>query len=154
MEKTNELNKFLSYIHMGTSVFRIYYDQAKKLDDDNLVNLVVEIMEIFKTHEENITKLINSFGEEATNSLTAAGIMGLYKEKLKIFDDGFDICFSAIKSTNMGMISSLKFLKQNKELHDNVKAYIVDVIRDYERITDKLTNYVLNLLYQDINNIN
>lgn len=31
MEKTNELNKFLSYIHMGNSIYRIYYKEAVSL---------------------------------------------------------------------------------------------------------------------------
>lgn len=143
MEITNELNKFLSYIHMGTSVYRIYYDQAKKFQSDSLINLIVEIEEIFKKHEEKITRLINEFDEEATSSLTAAGIMGVYKEKLKIFDDSFDVCISAIKSTNMGMLSAIKFLNQNNDLHEEIKTYIVDVIKDYNLIETKLVNYVL-----------
>ena len=43
MEKTNELNKFLSYIHMGMSVYRIYHGVAKKLNDNKLSSLIVEI---------------------------------------------------------------------------------------------------------------
>ena len=78
MEKTNELNKFLSYIHMGMSVYRIYHGVAKKLNDDKLSALIVEIEEIFKTHEEKITKLIVENKEEATDSLTAAGIVAVY----------------------------------------------------------------------------
>ena len=46
---------------------------------------------ILKTHEEQITKLINSFGETATDSLTAAGIFGVYKEKMMIVDNAFSI---------------------------------------------------------------
>ena len=85
-------------------------------------------------------------GEEATNSLTAAGLMGLYKEKLKMFDDSFDIMLAAIKSTNMGMLSSLKFLHQNKDLPDDVKKYVINVIKDYANIITKLTDYSLNKL--------
>ena len=55
MEKTNELNKFLSYIHMGNSVYRIYYDEARELNDDELLDEIVKIQEIFKTHEESIS---------------------------------------------------------------------------------------------------
>lgn len=146
MEKTNELNKFLSYIHMGTSIYRIYYDQAQRFNNKDLIDLIVEIEEIFKTHEEKITSLIKDMGEEATNSLTAAGLMGLYKEKLKMFDDSFDIMLAAIKSTNMGMLSSLKFLHQNKDLPDDVKKYIINVIKDYANIITKLTDYSLNKL--------
>ena len=46
MEKTNELNKFLSYIHMGMSVYRIYHGVAKKLNDDKLSALIVEIEDV------------------------------------------------------------------------------------------------------------
>ena len=146
MEKTNELNKFLSYIHMGTSIYRIYYEQAQRFHNKDLIDLIVEIEEIFKRHEEKITSLINQMGEEATDSLTAAGLMGIYKEKLKIFDDSFDIMIAAIKSTNMGMLSSLKFLHQNKDLPDDVKKYIINVIKDYANIITKLTDYSLNKL--------
>jgi hypothetical protein len=82
---------------MGMSVYRIYHDEAEKINDQELINLIVDIEEIFKRHEEKITKLINDLGEVATNSLTAAGVMGVYKEKLKVFDDSFDICHSALK---------------------------------------------------------
>ena len=75
MEKSNELNKFLSYIHMGNSVYRIYYEEAKKIENKELLDEIVHIQEIFKKHEEEVTKLINELGEEATNSLTAAGLM-------------------------------------------------------------------------------
>ncbi|MBQ4571320.1 MAG: hypothetical protein IJB21_06475 [Bacilli bacterium] len=146
MEMTNELNKFLSYIHMGTSVYRIYYSEAKKFKDESLERLITEVIEIFKTHEESITKLINSFGEEATNSLTAAGLFGVYKEKMKIFDSPLDICLSALKSTNMGTISAIKFLNSNKKLHDNIKEEIYDVINDYGIIEKKIINYVLENL--------
>lgn len=143
MEKTNELNKFLSYIHMGTSVFRIYYDQAQRFNNKDLIDLIVEIEEIFKTHEEKITSLIKNMGEEATDSLTASGLMGLYKEKLKIFDDSFDIMIAAIKSTNMGLLSSMKFLHQNKDLPDDVKKHVINVVKDYSNIITKLTNHSL-----------
>ena len=49
MEKSNELNKFLSYIHMGNSIYRIYYEEAKKFNNQRLINLIVEIQEIFKS---------------------------------------------------------------------------------------------------------
>ena len=107
------------------------------------VDLIVEIEEIFKTHEEKITSLIKDRGEEATNSLTASGLMGLYKEKLKIFDDSFDIMIAAIKSTNMGLLSSMKFLHQNKDLPDDVKKHVINVVKDYSNIITKLTNHSL-----------
>ena len=146
MEKTNELNKFLSYIHMGTSIFRIYYEEAKEIHNKTLVNLIVEAEEIFKKHEEKITRLINELGEEATNSLTAAGIMGVYKEKMKVFEDSFSICYSAIKSSNMGRLSALKFLYNNKELSKDIISVIENVIRDYSSIINKFQEHILSEL--------
>lgn len=143
MEKTNELNKFLSYIHMGSSIYRIYLDSAEKLHADSLIKLINEIQEIFKTHEEKITRLIHEENEKATSSLTAAGVLGVYKEKLKIFDNAYTICINALKSTNMGLISSIKFLEENKELHKDIKDIVINVIEDYEVIQKKLIDYTL-----------
>ena len=84
--------------------------------------------------------------EEATNSLTAAGLMGLYKEKMKVFENSFDICISAIKTTNMGMISAIKFLEDNSKLPENIINHIKEVINDYLDILNLLKNYILNNL--------
>ena len=146
MEKSNELNKFLSYIHMGNSIYRIYYEEAKKFNNQRLINLIVEIQEIFKKHEEKITNIITSMNEEATNSLTAAGIMGVYKERLKYFENEFIIYISAIKSTYMGMLSSIKFLNENKELSNKIKENIKNVIDDYQFILNKLQKEILELI--------
>lgn len=143
MEKTNELNKFLSYIHMGTSIYRIYLDNAERLHADSLISLIKEIEEIFKTHEEKITRLIHEENEKATTSLTAAGVLGVYKEKLKIFDSAFTICINALKSTNMGLISAVKFLEDNKELDKEIKDIVINVIEDYQLIEKKLLDYVM-----------
>lgn len=146
MEKTNELNKFLSYIHMGMSIYRIYYEHAVKLKNEKLINLIVEIQETFKTHEEKITKVINNFGEKATKSLTAAGKFGVCMEKMKLLKTSFDICINAIKAADMGMISSIKFLNDNKHLSKEMKEYIKNVINDYKKIKDQLIEYVLKEL--------
>lgn len=143
MEKTNELNKFLSYIHMGNTIFRIYHEQAEKQGNHKLVALIIEIKEIFKTHEEAITKLIEEFDEEATNELSFAGVMGVYKERLKTFPDELSICTSAIKATYMGLISALKFLDENKELSTGIKEHIIKVIDDYGIIANKIKEFVL-----------
>ena len=126
MEKTNELNKFLSYIHMGMSVYRIYHGVAKKLNDDKLSALIVENK------------------EEATDSLTAAGIVAVYRTKMKVFENAYDVVIEAYKATHMGLLSSLKFLKENRKLPSDVKCRIECVIRDYEKIQNKWINYMLN----------
>ncbi len=141
MEKTNELNKLLSYIHMGNTIYRIYFDHSEKLEEKELSNLIRNIMEKFKVHEETITRLINEQDEEATNSLTAAGLMGVYKEKMKIFDTPFSIVTSAIKATNMGMISTIKFMNENKKLHSEILDKVKEIINDYISIQKQLVDY-------------
>ncbi len=145
MEKTNELNKLLSYIHMGNSIFRIYYDHAEKEEDYKLLELITSIMEKFKTHEEIITRLINEHNEEATNSLTAAGVLGVYKEKMKMFDSSFSIIISAIKATNMGMLSTMKFYHENSQLEQKILDKVKEIIIDYEKIQKQLIDYYLNV---------
>ena len=83
-------------------------------------------------------------GEKPTESLTAAGIMGVLMEKMKFVDSDFDICINAIKSTNMGTISALKFLGENKKLPKKIKNEVVKVINDYFTITMKLKDYIIN----------
>ena len=143
MEKTNELNKFLSYIHMGNCVYRIYYDAAKELEDKNLVKLIKDIQKKFRDHENTITDMIHSYDEIATRSLTSAGIIGVYREKLKSFDDSFSICINAIKSTNMGMLSTLKFLKQNEKIDEDFKEVINKIIEDYINIQEQFIVFIL-----------
>lgn len=146
MEKSNELNKFLSYIHMGMSIYRIYSEHAEKLAVSSLIKLLNEVETVFKRHETEITNLIDELDEKATESLTFAGIMGVYKEKLKNFDSAYTICINAIKTTNMGLISALNFLDENTSLPDNVKLKIKAIINDYINIEVKITNYLLEQL--------
>ena len=42
MEKTNELNKFISYIHMGNSIYRIYYKEAGRLENKKIKEFIKE----------------------------------------------------------------------------------------------------------------
>lgn len=146
MEKSNELNKFLSYIHMGNSIFRIYYNSAKEIKDKKLIKQIKDIQETFKRHEEQITTLIHEMGEEATKSLTSAGVIGVFKEKLKTFDDCYTIVYSAISSINLGTLSALKFLRQNKNLKNPVKTNVENIIKDYSIIQSNLVNYYIKEL--------
>ena len=114
------------------------------MKNKKLLKLITDILEIFKTHEEKITKLINEEDEEATNSLTAAGIMGVTMEKLKMVDNEFSICTNAIKATYMGMISALKFLNENKKMHTSIKGAIIIVIDDYERIVKMIKDFIID----------
>ena len=65
MEKTNELNKFLSYMHMGNTIYRIYLEHAKKLENEKLIHLIIEIdenKELSKGIKEYIIKVIDDYG--------------------------------------------------------------------------------------------
>ena len=143
MEKSNELNKFLSYIHMGNSIYRIYLKEAEDLEDKQLIKQIKMIQKNFKKHETIITEFINEYDEKATKSITASGLMGIYMEKMKTFENSFSICKAAIKSTNMGMLSTIKFLKENEHLSKEIKDVIKDIIEDYQFIQEQLVNFIL-----------
>ena len=138
MEKTNELNKLISYIHMGNCIYRIYLEHALELEDESLIKEIKSIQSIFKKHEDTINSLIEQNGEES------AGLMGIYKEKLKSFDNTYSICKAAIKSTNIGMLSTIKFLKENENLSQNIKEKIEEIINDYLNIQKIMTLFILN----------
>ena len=46
----------------------------------------------------------------------------------------------------MGLLSALKFLKENSKLDSHIKEYVVNVISDYKNIQSKLINYTLSEL--------
>ena len=70
--------------------------------------------------------------------------MGVCRTKMKVFENAYDVVIEAYKATHMGLLSSLKFLKENRELPSDVKCRIECVIRDYEKIQNKWINYMLN----------
>ena len=64
-------------------------------------------------------------------------------EKLKSFDNSFSICKAAIKSTNMGMLSTIKFLKENEHLPNKIKDVVKEMIDDYLFIQEQLVNFII-----------
>ena len=70
MEKTNELNKFLSYIHLGTSVYRIYLDNADKLHADSLIILINEIVSYCKEKFTGLSSVPVGVEKESLNIRT------------------------------------------------------------------------------------
>ena len=137
MEKTNELNKFLSYIHMGNSIYRIYYKEAVSLKNEKLTDLIVSISETFKKHEETITKEIEKYGEKATESLTMAGLIGVYNIIYIVINQ-----YLLNEIGKINLISSLKFVSENKALPKSTKKLLFKVIDDYVQIIDELKNYL------------
>ena len=138
-----ELNKFLSYIHMGNETFRLYYKAAEDMDNKRLKKLITEIEEVFKRHEEIVTKVLEKRSCDASDNVTLMGKMALVMEKLKIVETEFDICERAIKAVNMGLISGLKFAYYNRDMDDEIKEVIKDVISDYTDIQEKINDYIL-----------
>ena len=142
MEKTNELNKFLSYIHMGNEVFRIYYKEAEKINSSELKQLITEIQEQFKKHEEKVTSLIIKYGYDPVDSLTLSGKMGVIMEQLKVVSDNFCIAIDALKAVHMGDVSALKFIHENKKMDNSVIDDLKKIIDDYDVLKDKIKEYI------------
>lgn len=138
----DKLNKFLSYIHMGNEVFRVYYKHSEKIKSEELKKLVVEIQEEFKKHEEKITNIIKEEGYEPVDSLTLSGKMGVFMEQLKIVDDEFLLALEALKAVNMGEVSALKFLNEHENMNEELTKDIKEIISDYDDIKTKIKEFI------------
>ncbi len=143
MNGLNELNKFLSYIHMGNETFRLYYEKACELNNKELKTLICNIQETFKKHEEIVTSVLEKNGYECSDDVTLIGKMALLIEELKLVNDSFCICERAIKSVNMGLLSGLKMLYYNKNIDCEIISVMKDVISDYTDIMEKINDYIL-----------
>lgn len=147
-QKIKALNKFLSYIHMGNSTFRIYYNYAKKIGNEELTENIVEAMELFKHHEEVFTNVINETSN-ASDMLTPTAKMALCVEKMKPLNTTFDVCYHAVKAVNMGYVSVLKFLYEHSKLGQDILGKIVLVINDYNQIREKFEKIIIKISTQN-----
>lgn len=143
MNGLNELNKFLSYIHMGNETFRLYYDKACELNNKELKRLICDIQEVFKTHEELVTGILKKNDFDCSDDVTLIGKMALVMEELKLVNDTFCICERAIKAVNNGLVSGLKMVYYNKDLDEEIKEAMKDVIADYTNILEQINDFVL-----------
>jgi len=144
MNDLHELNKFLSYIHMGNETFRLYYEKACELDNKELKRLITSIQEVFKTHEELVTGILERNDFDCSDDVTLIGKMALIMEELKLVDDPFKICERAIKAVNNGLLSGLKMVYYNKNLDEEIKEAMKDVISDYTDILEDINDFILD----------
>lgn len=145
MKKTLKLNKFLSYIHMGNSVYRVFYDKAKEVNSKELLNIICRTEEVFKTHEETISSKVIKQGFTPTKRLTIQAKFAIWMEKMKVMDTPFKLCQSMIKATNMGMLQVIKFLHENKELSHSDKDVVKDIIDDYQKVIKNINSYIISV---------
>ncbi len=135
------MNKFLSGIHMGNSVFRLYFDEVQH---EELKQLFAKISETFKTHEEKMTSIIEHVGGDPTDSLTVRESMSVAMEssKVKLLGNDFRICIASLKAVHMGIIGSIRFLHDNKELNQRFLDRVQTVLDDYRSIDDEIQSFL------------
>ena len=75
-----ELNKFLTGIHMGAATFK---DFLEKAENSKLREEIIKIIESFKRHEEAITNRIEELGGDASDKLGFIGTMSDMWQKIK-----------------------------------------------------------------------
>lgn len=143
-QKNKALNKFLSYVHMGNNTFRVYYDYAKKIGNQELIDVIVKSMELFKHHEEEFTNIINQ-SSDANDSLTQTAKMAICIEKMKPLNTTFDVCYNAIKAVNMGYLSVLKFFYNNQKLGSEILGKIELLIKDYNEIKSNFEKIIIKI---------
>jgi len=137
-----EMNKFLKGIHMGGSTFKDYLHKAK---DPELKEVLVKIIESFKTHEEAITNRIEDLSGNAADTLGVMGTMADFLEKIKLVPVNTDaeVCAHAISAMEMGIKQGKKFIEQNKGLDASLMREVEAVVADYDNHLRKIQESML-----------
>jgi hypothetical protein len=132
-----EMNKFLKGIHMGGTTFKDYLRKAKSPE---LKNVLVEIIESFKRHEEAITNRIEKLGSNAADTLGLMGTMADFFEKVKLIPVNTDIevCEHAIDAMEMGIKQGRVFIDENKDLDPSLMKEVEGVVADYDNHLRKI----------------
>lgn len=131
-----ESNKFLSGVHMGSNVFERFYDEAT---DYELKNLLKDIKDTFKHHEDLLTEKIISIGGDPTDKLPFGSSFGRFFEEIKLLNaDDFTICKEAINAVTMGIIGANEVIHENHDFPSEIKKAIYDIEKDYDNILTKI----------------
>lgn len=132
-----ELNMFLKGIHMGGTTFKDYLEKAQSYE---LKEVLLEIIESFKRHEEAITKRINQMGGDAADSVGIMGMMGEFFEKVKLIpvDSDKEVIEHAVKAMEMGIKNGNKFIDENQNLEESLMKEVKGVVDDYDNHLRKL----------------
>lgn len=133
------LNKFLKGIHMGEATFKDYLDKA---ESSELKEVLIEIIESFKKHEEAIIHRIEDMGGDSADSVGIGGMFGELFEKLKLMmvDSDKEIIEKAIEAVDMGIEQGKKFIDENEDLPKTLMSDVKGVFKDYDNHLRKLQN--------------
>lgn len=136
-ETVKEMNKFLKGIHMGGTTFKEYLEKAQS---SKLKDVLVEIIESFKRHEEAITNRIEGIGGNAADTVGVMGMMGELFERIKTIpvNNDKEVLDHAINAMEMGIKNAEKFIKENSDLDESLKDEVNGVVQDYDNHLRKL----------------
>lgn len=138
--------RFLSYCRLGTACFRIYLQNAK---DGELVDLFSNQLKSLKENEDKLTACTNGIEPVSLGKLKFKERRVLYFERMKVqnYEDDIKIALNAIKTTELGMVSGMKYLNKNRNvfLH-NFEEVAKSTIDQYMVIIAELKNYIIKKL--------
>lgn len=132
-----KMNKFLKGTHMGADTFKDYLELT---EDEKLREVLVDIIESFKRHEEAITHRIEQLGGNAADTIGIQSIFGEIMEKFQVMmtDNDKEVLERTIKALEMGIKQGNTFLGQNKELPNNIIKEIENMVEEYYNKLNKL----------------
>lgn len=149
-------NMFLESIHSGTKIFKMYKSLAV---NQKLIDLLDEIISIFRKHEELVTYFIKEKNVDPNESLSIGREFIVWLEKVKTQmkigktdnndsedneNDDFEICINSLKGIHMGSTKGIEFVHKYKELDTTIlKSILIDYSHIYDKVSDFIiTNYL------------
>lgn len=139
--KYKELNKFLESIHMGTKTIRTYIDKCEKKETACVLN---DIISVFAKHESLITDECIKHGIDPSDKMSMMKEMVAWMKKMKMTCSDFDVLIVILKAVNMGIEKGIKFIYEHADFDLDCTNSLKEVIRDYNRVYDKVCDYILD----------
>ncbi len=136
MNDANAMQKFLSSVHMGSAVMRVLEKNAKDIASKKIF---VDILHVFKNHEENLQSVMQDLSVDYNVRLTCGGKMAIWMTKMKArTKDDFHIILLGIDAMEMGIEGALTFLYDHANMNTNFLHAAIEVLEDYDNLLTRL----------------
>lgn len=144
MNDAKAMQKFLSSVHMGSAVMRVLEKNTKDIASKKIF---IDILHVFKGHENNLKSVMMDLSVDADVGLTCGGKMAVWMTKIKArTKDDFHIILFGIDAMEMGIKGALTFLYEHAKMNTDFLHAAVEVLEDYDNLLTRLKEHAHNYL--------